>query len=196
MNYEIPKIPLGPTCQVAQRVESNPSCSNRLGRTQTRFPLLARKTLISLSLWRPESPPPSPIYPRRPRPSPATRCCGSGSPFDGEPDGPRRSVAGVAVHSPSSLQCARPSASAAAVRWRGRGPSSRRLPCAWCSARVRWWSPGLAWPGLVPPCSGARRLGRHDLVGHLLPGTFFSYPSTPSSPPLLRLAWPLACLSS
>ena len=49
MNYEIPKIPLGPTCQVAQRVESNPSRSNRLGRTQTRSPLLARETLISLS---------------------------------------------------------------------------------------------------------------------------------------------------
>jgi hypothetical protein len=54
----------------------------------------------------------------------------------------------------------------------------------------------LAWPGLVPPCSGARRHGRHDRVGHLLPGMFFSYPSTSSSPPLLRLAWPLACLSS
>lgn len=55
---------------------------------------------------------------------------------------------------------------------------------------MRWWSPGLAWPGLVPPCSGARRLGRHDRVGHLLPGEFLSFPSTSSSSPLLRLAWP------
>lgn len=139
---------------MAQWVGLNQLGSNRPERSLTRPPPRARVlTLISLSLWRPESPPPSPIYPRRPRPSPATRCCGSGSPFDGEPDGPRRSVVGAAVRSPSTRQYARPSASAAAVRWRGRGPSSRRLPCAWCSARCgggrQAWL-GQAWCRRAP----------------------------------------------
>jgi hypothetical protein len=168
------KTPLGPPVGATQWVRSDrPARSGSTSPTPLSSPH-ARSNPNPNLLWRPASPPPSPLDSGEVRRTWPPPWCAINAPHDGGHSYPRRSDADDLLLSVSSPSGARVTGSARSRRsWRSWCLDSALASPPWC-----WRCRGVAMArlGLAPPLSGVCRHGRHGRAYLLDQGRCFAAP--------------------